>query len=117
MLWPAPPQPPPPLAFRAATLERRAHEIVIDLMAVARVSVRVSVYRDGVRLGRATAAFERGTESIPVHVGPKSLRRLRPGQHVTVTIEYGPPEPLRAHTTLRVPPPGQEPPAEAPPLI
>jgi hypothetical protein len=109
VLWQAPPPaPPPPLAFRTATLNRDAHAIDVRLMAVARVAVRVTISRHGHRLGRGAGAFERGTTDVRIRIGPKAIKPLRRGLHVDVAIEYGPPAPLRARTVLLVAPSGDD---------
>jgi hypothetical protein len=108
VLWAPPPLPPPPgpppLAFRSATLDRAAHTIDVDLMAVATVSATVIVSRNSVRLGRATGSTDRGDTVISVRIGPKGIRPLRRGIHVDVAIHWGAPEPLRAHPALKLAP-------------
>ena len=82
---------------------RAHHAIDVELMAVARVAVRVTVSRGGRRLGWSTSALERGSTFVHIRIGPKGLKPLRRGLHVDVAIEYGPPQPLRAHPALEVP--------------
>jgi hypothetical protein len=108
VLWQAPPTPapPPPLAFRTATLRRADHAIDVELMAVARVDVRVTITRAGHRLGRGIDHLDRGSTFVRVPIGPKSLRPLRRGLHVNVDVEYGPPTPVHAFATLILPAPG-----------
>jgi hypothetical protein len=108
VLWAPPPQPPPPtpppLAFRSATLDRAAHTIDVDLMAVAAVTATVVVSRHGTRLGHGTGAMDRGGTVISVRIGPKGMKPLRKGLHVDVAIFWGTPTPLRAHPALKLAP-------------
>jgi hypothetical protein len=108
MLFEQPPQPPPqgppPLAFRAATLDRAAHTVDVDLMASAQVTARVVIARHGVRLGQGAGAMDRGGTVISVKIGPKGIKPLRKGLHVDVLIYWGAPAPLRAHPALKVAP-------------
>jgi hypothetical protein len=111
VLWqtlPPPPQP-PPLAFRAAELHRAAHAIDVEILSVTeRIPVRVSISRDGVRLGRGADLTERGSTFVRVRIGAKGLKPLHPGLHVKVLIDYGSAEPLQARAPLVAPPPGQD---------
>jgi hypothetical protein len=101
VLWQAPPPaPPPPLAFRTATLQRAAHGIDVTILAVTEVPVRVTITRAGLRIGRGTGVLERGSTAVRVRIGPKSLKPLRPGLHVAVSIEYGASTPLHARPAL-----------------
>ncbi|HEX5924509.1 MAG TPA: hypothetical protein VFY45_11800 [Baekduia sp.] len=102
MLWqlPPPPAPPPPLAFRTATLQRAAHGIDVEMLAVTNLPVRVTISRGGIRLGRNTGTIDRGSTSVRVRIGPKGIKPLRPGIHVTIAIEYGGPLTLHAHPAL-----------------
>ena len=103
MLWQAPPPaPPPPLAFHTATLQRAAHGIDVELLATTTVPVRVTISRAGTRLGRDTGTLQRGSTSVRVRIGPRGIKPLRRGLHVTVTIEYGAPTPLHAHPALQL---------------
>jgi hypothetical protein len=99
-----PPPPPPPLAFRTATLHRHAHAIDVELIAVARAGVRVTISRHGTRLGRGVGDVERGSTVVRVPIGPKGIKPLRRGIHVDVAIEYGGPEALHAHPALLLAP-------------
>jgi hypothetical protein len=111
VLWPAlpPPPQPPPLAFRSAELHRAAHAVDVEIITVTeRIPVRVSVSRNGVRLGRGADITERGSTFVRVRIGPKGLKPLRPGLHVKVLIDYGSAEPLQARPKLVAPPPGQD---------
>jgi hypothetical protein len=109
VLWQAPPPQPPPLAFRSAELHRAAHAIDVEIISVVEhIPVRVSISRNGVRLGRGADATERGSTFVRVRIGPKGLRPLRPGLRVRVLIDYGSAEPLRARPRLVAPPPGQD---------
>lgn len=109
MLWPAPPPQPPPLAFHAAELHRAAHAIDVEILSVIEhLPVRVAITRNGLRLGRGTDATARGSTFVRVRIGPKGLKPLRPGLHVTVLIDYGSGEPLRTRAPLVAPPPGQD---------
>jgi hypothetical protein len=102
---PLPPPPgPPPLAFRSATLDRRAHTVDVDVMAAAQVSATVVVARHGVRLGRAAGSMDRGGTVISVRIGPKGIKPLRKGLHVDVLIYWGAGAPLRAHPALKLAP-------------
>jgi hypothetical protein len=103
---PLPPPPPPPLAFRTATLHREARAIDVELIAVARSGVRVTVSRHGTRLGRGTGDVERGSTFVRVPIGPKGIKPLRRGIHVDIAIDYGGPIPLHAHPALLLAPPG-----------
>jgi hypothetical protein len=96
-----PPPSPPPVAFHSATLVREHRAIEVELMAVAEVGVTVVIFRNGRRLGRASATVHRDGAVVPVHIGPRGLRPLHQGLHVDVRIYYGPAEPLRAHPALR----------------
>jgi hypothetical protein len=101
VLWQAPPPaPPPPLAFRTATLQRAAHGIDVEMLAVTEVPVRVTITRAGVRIGRGTGVLERGSTAVRVRIGPKSMKPLRPGLHVALRIEYGASTPLHARPAL-----------------
>ncbi|HEY6762937.1 MAG TPA: hypothetical protein VI318_25775 [Baekduia sp.] len=100
---PPPPQP-PPLAFRSATLDRDAHTIDVDIMAAAQVSATVIIARHGVRLGRAGGSMDRGGTVISVPIGPKSIKPLRKGIHVNVSIYWGSSIPLRAKPALKLAP-------------
>jgi hypothetical protein len=105
---PPPPQP-PPLAFHAAELHRAAHAIDVEILSVVEhIPVRVAITRNGLRLGRGADATGRGSTFVRVRIGPKGLRPLRPGLHVTVLIDYGSGAPLRARAALVAPPPGQD---------
>jgi hypothetical protein len=105
---PPPPQP-PPLAFRAAELHRAAHAIDVEVLSVVEhLPLRVRVARNGTRLGRGVEATVRGSTFVRVRLGPKALKPLHPGLHVTVLIDYGSREPLRARAALVAPPPGQD---------
>jgi hypothetical protein len=108
MLFEQPPQPPPPgpppLAFRSATLDRAAHTIDVDLMAVAQVSATVLIARHGVRLGKGAGSMDRGGTVISVKIGPKGIKPLRKGIHVDVLIFWGASTPLRAHPALKLAP-------------
>ena len=105
MLWQAPPPaPPPPLAFRTATLHRGAHAIDVEIIATANVPVRVTISRHGTRIGRDGGAVDRGSTIVRVRIGPKSLKPLREGLRVSVAIEYGAPTPLHARPALKVAP-------------
>jgi hypothetical protein len=90
----------PPLAFRTATLVRAHRTIEIRLSAVSEVGVRVVVSRGRLRLGTARAGLHGGTSAVPVPIGPKGIRPLRAGLHVTVAIFYGAGAPVRAHPAL-----------------
>jgi hypothetical protein len=103
------PQPPPPLAFRTATLYRHAHAIDVQLMAVARTSVRVTVTRKGLRLGRGVESLDRGYTAVRVPIGPKTARKLRRGLIISIAIEYGAPLPVRARPTLLLAAPADDP--------
>lgn len=89
-----PGQGPPPFAFRSATLERAVHRIDVRMQAVQVAHVRVTVRRHGRRLTRATGTVEIGRSVVSLPLGPRSVARLRPGQHVDLTIEYGAPQPV-----------------------
>jgi hypothetical protein len=108
VLWAPPPQPPPPgpppLAFRSATLDRAAHTIDVDLMAVAAVSATVVVSRHGTRLGHGSGTMDRGGTVISVRIGPKGMKPLHKGLHVDVAIWWGAAFPLRAHPALKLAP-------------
>jgi hypothetical protein len=105
VLWQAPPPaPPPPLAFRTATLHRGAHSIDVEILATANVPVRVTISRHGLRLGRDGGVVDRGSTVVRVRIGPKSLKPLRKGLHVAVAIEYGAREPLHARPALKLAP-------------
>jgi hypothetical protein len=109
LLWQAPPPQPPPLAFRAAELHRAAHAIDVQILSVVEhLPVRVAITRNGTRLGLTGDATERGSTFVRVRIGPKGLKPLRPGLHVTVLIDYGSGTPLRTRTTLTAPPPGED---------
>jgi hypothetical protein len=109
VLWSAPPPQPPPLAFRSAELHRAAHAIDVEIISVVEhIPVRVSVSRNGLRLGRGADATARGSTFVRVRIGSKGLKPLRPGLHVTVLIDYGSGAPLRANPTLTSPPPGED---------
>lgn len=109
MLWQVPPPQPPPLAFRSAELHRAAHAIDVEVISVVEhLPLRVSISRNGVRLGASGDATERGSTFVRVRIGPKGLKPLRPGLHVTVLIDYGSGEPLRANPKLVAPPPGTD---------
>lgn len=113
MLWQAPqlppPPQPPPLAFRAAELHRAAHAIDVEILSVIEnIPVRVAIARNGVRLGHGTDATTRGSTFVRVRLGPKGLKPLHPGLHVTILIDYGSAEPLRTRAALQAPPPGQD---------
>jgi hypothetical protein len=106
---PSPPPPgPPPLAFRSATLDRAAHTIDVDLMAVAKVSATVLIARHGVRLGHGSGSMDRGGTVISVKIGPKGIKPLRKGLHVDVQIFWGANAPLRAHPALKLAPPDSQ---------
>jgi hypothetical protein len=109
VLWQAPPPaPPPPLAFHTATLRRAAHAIDVEMLATTSVPVRVTLSRGTRRLGRDTGVLDRGSTVVRVRIGPKSLKPLRRGLHVTVTIDYGAPTPLKARPALLLPPSGED---------
>jgi hypothetical protein len=110
VLWQAPPTPapPPPLAFRTATLHRGAHAIDVEILATANVPVRVTLSRHGTRIGRDTGVVDRGSTFVRVRIGPKSLKPLRKGLRVSVAIEYGASEPLHARPLLKLAPPGAD---------
>src|SRR3954454_22083085 len=102
---PIPPSPgPPPLAFRSATLDRAAHTIDVELMAVAQVSASVVIARHGVRLGRGSGSMERGATMIWVRIGPKAIKPLHKGLHVDVQIFWASGSPLPPHPALKVAP-------------
>jgi hypothetical protein len=109
VLWQQPPQPPPPgpppLAFHTATLDRAAHTIDVELMAVAAVSASVVVARNGVLLGKGSGSMDRGGTVISVKIGPKGLKPLHKGLHVDIAIFWGAGSPLRAHPALKLAPP------------
>ena len=103
MLWQAPtPAPPPPIAFRTATLQRAVRGIDVEILAVTNVPVRVTISRAGLRLGRDTGVVDRGSNAVRVKLGPKGIKPLRRGLHVTVTIEYGASSPLKARPALQL---------------
>jgi hypothetical protein len=109
VLWQAPPPQPPPLAVRSAELHRAAHAVDVEIIsAIEHIPVRVSVSRNGLRLGRGADATARGSTFVRVRLGPKGLKPLRPGLHVTVLIDYGSGAPLRTRTPLAAPPPGAD---------
>ena len=85
---------PPPLAFRSATLHRHHHAIEVRVQAMSEIGVLVAVFRHGQRLGLRGAAVHVGRTIVRVGVGRRLLRRLRVGQHVDVTIEFGGPVPV-----------------------
>jgi hypothetical protein len=109
VLWQAPPPaPPPPLAFRTATLHRAAHAIDVELLSVNTIPVRVTISRGGRRLGRGVDTTGRGSTFVRVTIGPKSIKPLRRGLHVDVRVEYGASTPLRYHPALLLAPPGAD---------
>jgi hypothetical protein len=108
-----PPPGPPPLAFRSATLDRQAHTIDVELMAVAAISATVVVSRHGVRLGHGSGSMDRGGATISVPVGPKGMRPLHKGLHVNVAIYWGAGSPLRARPALLLAPKGDDGPLSA----
>jgi hypothetical protein len=111
VLWPAlpPPPQPPPLAFRSAELHRAAHAVDVEILsAIEHIPVRVSVSRNGLRLGRSAGVTARGSTFVRVRIGPKGLKPLHPGLHVTVLIDYGDEAPLRTRAPLQAPPPGED---------
>ena len=85
---------PPPLAFRSVTLHRPHHAIEVRVQAMSEIGVRIAVFRRGHRLGRRGAAVHVGRTVVRVAVGRRMLRRLRVGQHVDVTIDFGGPVPV-----------------------
>jgi hypothetical protein len=109
VLWQAPPPQPPPLAFRSAELHRAAHAVDVEIIsAIEHIPVRVSVSRNGLRLGRGADATAHGSTFVRVRIGPKGLKPLRPGLRVTVLIDYGDDTLLRTTTPLTAPPPGAD---------
>lgn len=109
MLWQATPPQPPPLAFRAAELHRAAHAVDVEIISVfEHIPLRVAISRNGTRLGLSGDATERGSTFVRVRIGPKGLKPLRPGLHVTVLIDYGSGTPLRVTPVLTAPPPGAD---------
>jgi hypothetical protein len=85
---------PPPLAFRSATLDGPLREIDVHMQAMEEIPVRVRISRQGQLIGTGGGDVHVGQSAVSVRVGPKTMRRLHPGQHVTVRIAYGAPEPL-----------------------
>ena len=85
---------PAPVAFRSATLHRPHHAIEVRVQAMSEIGVRVAVFRRGRRLGHRRAAVHVGRTMVRVGVNRRLLRRLRAGQHVDVTIDFGGPVPV-----------------------
>jgi hypothetical protein len=85
-------------------LDRAAHTIDVDIMAVAQVSASVIIARHGVRLGHGEGSMDRGGTVISVKIGPKGFKPLHKGLHVDVAIYWGAGSPLRAHPALKLAP-------------
>jgi hypothetical protein len=94
--------PPPSFAFQDATLNRAARSVDVRIQAVDELGVVVRVNRRGRMLGRQEAQVHTGHTMVRVHIGPRSLRKLRPGLRVVVAIYFGGP-PLRITTRLLEP--------------
>jgi hypothetical protein len=98
--------PPPPFAFQDATLSRVSHTVDVRIQAVDDLGVVVHVARKGRRIGRQEAMVRQGHTTISVHIGRRSLRKLRPGLFVTVGIYFGGIEPLKIRARLKKAPRG-----------
>jgi hypothetical protein len=85
---------PPPLAFRSATLNRARRTIDVRLQSIADVAVSVVLTRNGTRIGRRGVSVHPGRTLLPVRIGPRTARRLRPGLHLDLRIYYGAPDPV-----------------------
>ena len=83
---------PPPLAFRAAALNRPLRQIEVHMQSMEDLPVRIRISRHGQLVGTGGGDVHQGQSVVAVHLGPKMLRWLHPGQHVTVRIAYGSPE-------------------------
>ena len=64
------------------------------LQSSADVAVSVVLTRNGTRLGRRGVSVHPGRTLLPIRIGPRTARRLRPGLHLDLRIYYGAPDPV-----------------------